>query len=105
MQCLLTTHLSPMRVQQITNTGTKALTVPYTFSIYNPSYALIAGQAWNWGASGSSNGGTFSGSVSMVRAAAAVLCITAEYFTFRASLLQNLSKAVPWLSGSAGART
>ena len=56
-----------MCLQQLTNTGTKALNVPYTLSIYSPSYALIAGSAWNWGASGSANNGTFSGPVSMVR--------------------------------------
>ncbi len=56
-----------MCVQQLTNTGTKALIVPYTLAIYSPSYALIAGSAWNWGVSGSANNGTFSGPVSMVR--------------------------------------
>ena len=56
-----------MRLQQITNTGSTPLYVPYTLAIYNPSYALIAGQAWNWGASGSANNGTFSGPVTMVR--------------------------------------
>ncbi|CAL5222764.1 g5176 [Coccomyxa viridis] len=50
---------------QLTNTGTKALIVPYTLAIYSPSYALIAGSAWNWGVSGSANNGTFSGPVSM----------------------------------------
>lgn len=56
-----------MRLQQITNTGSTPLYVPYALAIYNPSYALIAGQAWNWGASGSANNGTFSGPVTMVR--------------------------------------
>ena len=55
-----------VRLQQITNTGSTPLNVPYTLAIYNPSYALIAGQAWNWGASGSATNGTFSGSISMV---------------------------------------
>ncbi len=59
-----------MCLQQLTNTGTTALTVPYTLAIYSPSYALIAGSAWNWGASGSANNGTFSGPVSMVRSQA-----------------------------------
>ena len=54
-------------LQQITNTGSTRLNVPYTLAIYNPSYALIAGQAWNWGASGSATNGTFSGPITMVR--------------------------------------
>ena len=66
-----------MRLQQLTNTGTKALTVPYTLAIYSPSYALIAGQAWNWGVSGSATNGTFSGPVSMVRAEAVLLFMNA----------------------------
>ena len=56
-----------MRLQQLTNTGSTPLYVPYTLAINNPSYALIAGQAWNWGASGSATNGTFSGPVTMVR--------------------------------------
>ena len=52
--------------QALTNGGAGKITAPYTLAIYNPSYALIAGQAWNWGASGSANEGTFSGSVTQV---------------------------------------
>ena len=40
--------------------------MPYTLAITNPAYALIAGSAWNWGASGSATNGTFSGPVSLV---------------------------------------
>ena len=46
--------------------------MPYTVSIYNPSYATIAGSAWNWGASGAANNGVISGPLTAVRANLAV---------------------------------
>lgn len=56
-----------VRLQKLINMGSKPINVPYTLAIYNPTYALIAGQAWNWGVSGSANNGTFSGPLSLVR--------------------------------------
>ena len=53
-------------LQVLKNTGSTAITVPYTLAIYSPNYALITGSAWNWGASGSANGGTLSGPVTQV---------------------------------------
>ena len=50
----------------MTNTGGSALNVPYTVSISNPSYATIAGSAWNWGASGAANNGVISGPLTAV---------------------------------------
>ncbi|BDA41281.1 probable endoglucanase E1 [Coccomyxa sp. Obi] len=47
----------------LTNGGAGTITVPYTLAIYNPSYALITGQAWNWGASGAANAGVISGAI------------------------------------------
>ena len=40
--------------------------MPYTVSISNPSYATIAGSAWNWGASGAANNGVISGPLTAV---------------------------------------
>ena len=85
-----------MCLQQLTNTGTKALSVPYTLAIYSPSYALIAGQAWNWGASGSATNGTFSGPVSMVRMTAVLFCNSAaDPCHHSASLVHLFAPAVP----------
>jgi hypothetical protein len=53
-------------LQAITNTGSSVINTPYTLAIYNPSYALISGQAWNWGASGSATSGVLSGSITQV---------------------------------------
>ena len=53
-------------MQQLTNTNNKPLNVPYTLAIYNPSYSLVAGSAWNWGATGSATNGTISGAVTLV---------------------------------------
>ena len=54
-------------LQVLKNTGSTPIAVPYTLAIFSPSYALITGSAWNWEASGSANGGTLSGAVTMVR--------------------------------------
>lgn len=64
---MLTASLCCPRVAQaVSNGGAGRINAPYTLSIYSPTYALIAGQAWNWGASGSANSGTISGAVSQV---------------------------------------
>ena len=55
-----------IRMQILKNTGSSAIAVPYTLAISSPNYALITGSAWNWGASGSANGGTLSGPVTQV---------------------------------------
>ena len=59
-------------MQALTNTGGSALNVPYTVSISNPSYATIAGSAWNWGASGAANNGVISGPLTAVSITLAV---------------------------------
>ena len=47
--------------------------MPYTVSIYNPSYATIVGNAWNWGASGAANNGVISGPLTAVSITLAML--------------------------------
>lgn len=86
-----------MRSQQLTNTGAQALTVPYTLAISSPSYALIAGQAWNWGASGSATNGTFSGPVSMVRTEPVPLCMNARSVPSACMPRQAPAPALRWL--------
>ena len=61
-------HVLHAILQELTNNGATQINVPYTLSITSPAYSVIAGSAWNWDVSGSATSGTFSGSVSQVRA-------------------------------------
>lgn len=87
-------------LQALTNGGAGTIAAPYTLSIYNPSYALITGQAWNWGASGAANAGIISGPVTQVGAATCCArlhhivlmcyccsllhaCLKLDYFTYQ----------------------